>query len=248
MLAKYSALSFLLAGTMVSAANEVGTDLFACYKNLNWKEVDRSTFQTAGRCLRNCTDIQMPLAGITRGYECYCGDIKEEDVGAKSCNLNCESWKWETCGNDDGTFFSVYRTTVGRLRTKEQLASESSTKSTQPTQTPPPVQTVVAPPSATPTKAASVSKAGAAAGAVVGVLVAAAIGVGIFFFIRKRRQQKVEDDYRKTVQAHSFASSKPESDSRLDPVMLQHRRVSTGSIADNEDYSRRILKVTNPDG
>jgi cell wall integrity and stress response component len=31
-------------------------------------------------------------------------------------------------------------------------------------------------------------------------------------------------------------------DTRLDPVMAQ-RRMSDGSIADNEDYSRRILKV-----
>jgi cell wall integrity and stress response component len=30
-------------------------------------------------------------------------------------------------------------------------------------------------------------------------------------------------------------------------VMMQ-RRMSDGSIADNQDYSRRILKVTNPDG
>jgi len=34
------------------------------------------------------------------------------------------------------------------------------------------------------------------------------------------------------------------SDARLDPVMAQ-RRVSNGSIADNEDYSRKILRVTN---
>lgn len=34
------------------------------------------------------------------------------------------------------------------------------------------------------------------------------------------------------------------SDARLDPV-IAHRRMSDGSIADNEDYSRRILRVTN---
>jgi len=34
-------------------------------------------------------------------------------------------------------------------------------------------------------------------------------------------------------------------DTRLDPVIMTQRRMSDGSIADNEDYSRRILKVTN---
>jgi cell wall integrity and stress response component len=33
-----------------------------------------------------------------------------------------------------------------------------------------------------------------------------------------------------------------EADTRLDPVMAQ-RRLSSGSIADNQDYSRRILRV-----
>jgi len=39
------------------------------------------------------------------------------------------------------------------------------------------------------------------------------------------------------------------NDSRLDPRVLNEKRKSGVSIfADNEDYSRRILKVTNPDG
>jgi len=44
------------------------------------------------------------------------------------------------------------------------------------------------------------------------------------------------------------SAKKPSPDQRLDPVLLQQRRLSDGSIADNQDYSRRILKVTNPDG
>ena len=86
-----------------------------------------------------------------------------------------------------------------------------------------------------------INKAGAAAGAVVGVLVAIAIGVGAFLFIRKQRRRKLEEEYRRSLAVREF-HKKPEADLRLDPVMLQ-RRMSDGSIADNQDYSRRILKV-----
>jgi len=86
-----------------------------------------------------------------------------------------------------------------------------------------------------------VGKAGAAAGAVVGVLFAIAIAVGTFLFIRKQRRKKLEEEYRRSLAVREF-HKKPETDLRLDPVMLQ-RRMSDGSIADNQDYSRRILKV-----
>lgn len=92
-----------------------------------------------------------------------------------------------------------------------------------------------------------------AAGVVVGVLaVGAAIG-GFFFWMRRRRNAEIEEDHRRNAAVNAFINgSKPESshgsismtDSRLDPVMA-HRRMSDGSIADNQDYSRRILRVTN---
>jgi cell wall integrity and stress response component len=36
-------------------------------------------------------------------------------------------------------------------------------------------------------------------------------------------------------------------DQRLNPVMLGRRRISEGSLADEADYSRKILRVANPD-
>lgn len=97
---------------------------------------------------------------------------------------------------------------------------------------------------AKPEPAKSVNKAGVAAGVVVGVLAIAGIGIGLFLLMKKRRRDKVEEEYRKSAAAREFAR-KPEQDHRLDPVMIQ-RRDSVGSIADNQDYSRRILKVSAP--
>ncbi|KAK5126381.1 hypothetical protein LTR85_010617 [Meristemomyces frigidus] len=117
--------------------------------------------------------------------------------------------------------------------------------------------TASATPSAESKHSSSTNVAGVAAGAVVGVLAVAAIVAGLFFWLRHRRRQAVQDDYSRKHQVTDFFSSgggeiKPPptaysnmSDSRLDPTA--GRRNSIGSIADDQDYSRRILRVANPD-
>ncbi|KAL8953606.1 MAG: hypothetical protein Q9222_000532 [Ikaeria aurantiellina] len=100
--------------------------------------------------------------------------------------------------------------------------------------------------------------AGIAAGVVVGVIVVCAFAGGLFFFLRNRKRRAAEEEYQRE-NANPFgagaesitgppASSCSMSDSRLEPSVMMQRRQSDGSIADNQDYSRRILKVTNPDG
>ncbi|KAF7890646.1 hypothetical protein EAF00_008961 [Botryotinia globosa] len=99
------------------------------------------------------------------------------------------------------------------------------------------------------------NKAGIAAGVVVGVLVAAAIAGGIFIFMRNKKRREVEEEYRRNAAVNNFVTGGKSpissssggasfTDTRLDPT-LANRRMSDGSIADNQDYSRRILKVTN---
>jgi hypothetical protein len=88
---------------------------------------------------------------------------------------------------------------------------------------------------------------------VVGIVGLSAICAGVWFFLRRRRQKQAEDDYRRNAanidqfvsggKLHTSASSI--NDSRIDPSFMD-RRQSNGSIADNEDYSRRILKVWLP--
>ncbi len=106
---------------------------------------------------------------------------------------------------------------------------------------------------ATVTEAAQVSKgpntAGIVAGVVVGVIVIAAIIGGAWLYLRTRRRRAVEEEYRRNAAINNFVGgSKPGStpslsDSRLEPSVMMQRRLSDGSIADNQDYSRRILKV-----
>ncbi len=88
--------------------------------------------------------------------------------------------------------------------------------------------------------------------------VAAIIG-GLVFWLKRRKQQAAEDEYKRSTQVNAFmrgagggaggGEPKPPptaysnmSDSRLDPTA--GNRNSAGSIADAEDYSRRILRVS----
>lgn len=71
-------------------------------------------------------------------------------------------------------------------------------------------------------------------------------------FMRHRRRREIEEEYARNAAVSSFiaggkapstAGSGSFSDPRIDPVVFSQRRMSDGSIADNQDYSRRILKV-----
>lgn len=102
---------------------------------------------------------------------------------------------------------------------------------------------------ADPEKKSSVNVGGIVAGVVVGVVALLAIAGGLAFWWRRRVNREIEEEHRRNAAVNAFM--KPpgssggyslENDTRLDPVMAQ-RRLSSGSIADNEDYSRRILRV-----
>lgn len=109
------------------------------------------------------------------------------------------------------------------------------------------------PPSPKPEHKSSPNVGGIAAGVVVGVVAAAALIAGLVFWLRHKRRQAAEDEYKRSNQISSFMRGgrdelKPPptaysnmSDSRLDPEA--GRRNSAGSIADDQDYSRRILRV-----
>ena len=83
------------------------------------------------------------------------------------------------------------------------------------------------------------------------VILGAAFG-GLFWYLKKKRNQEIEEEHRRNAAVSAFINGSNPSDSsdgtismtdsRLDPVMAQ-RRLSDGSIADNQDYSRKILRV-----
>ncbi|KAL8663264.1 MAG: hypothetical protein Q9202_004013 [Teloschistes flavicans] len=114
-----------------------------------------------------------------------------------------------------------------------------------------PTKTQAAPVSAETHQASnSPNTAGIAAGVVVGVVAVCGIVGCIFFVLRRRKRRAAEEEYEKNSgnpfeneASRPPPSSGSMSDSRLEPSVMMQRRQSDGSIADNQDYSRRILKV-----
>ena len=93
------------------------------------------------------------------------------------------------------------------------------------------------------------NKAAIAAGVAVAVVVVAAIVGAVFFIMRHKKNKALEEERRRHQAMTALATGeKPPStyslaDSRLEPNVMFQRRQSDGSIMDNHDYSRRILKV-----
>jgi len=233
----------------------------ACYDNRgDASSMGINTYQSLSLCKGQCLDDNKAVWGVTKGSTCYCGNTvpSEGKVDMKECDVSCQGYPQEKCGGNLAWLFGY----TGVVPPDDDTSSPKSSKtsSTAPSSTDVSLQTTVlsqdtATVTTTPDSGKAsggggggTSTAGIAAGAVVGVVAAIGLGVGVFLYMRRNRRRQAEEEYRAAVAAKEFTASirKPQQDSRLDPVMLQHR-LSDGSIADNQDFSRRILKVTNPD-
>ncbi|KAM0345413.1 hypothetical protein ACHAPU_006576 [Fusarium lateritium] len=214
------------------------------------------------------------LVTATQGSKCWCGMLLPEDgdqVKDDKCDFPCPAFPKEACGSLK-VYFSVINN--GIELGPDNYVPKKSTTSAAPSSTEAAESTSAAEVSAAPTEskhASATSEAASddsddkkdkkdgpnvaaiAAGVVVGVVLIAAVGGGAIFFVRRRRNAEIEEEHRRNAAVNAFINgSKPPgssgsismTDSRLDPVMA-HRRLSDGSIADNQDYSRRILRVTN---
>lgn len=198
--------------------------------------------------------LNKAVFALSDGEYCWCGDKMPANntfVADSECQTPCRGTSEALCGGNRR--YRVYNSGVSlnKLEYSEPesvtTSSASSTVGTTSSATMT-VPTVTAAPESKP------NVAGIAAGVVVGVVGLAALVGGVFFFLRQRKRKELAEEHKRQAAVSSFFSSGKShhsassiSDSRLDPDIM-HRRQSDGSIADNQDYSRRILKVTNPDG
>ncbi|KAF7544639.1 hypothetical protein G7Z17_g9790 [Cylindrodendrum hubeiense] len=245
-----------------------------CYKSGgNLTLASGVKYLSSGSCWEHCADAKYTVMGL-HAASCYCGTVYPpvEDVTKDSkCNYPCPYYDQESCGGLADGIFSIWNTGVDII--VEDMEPVSSSTSAAASSTKESSKSTSAPTSATTSDPAAQSSgdgdsdsgsdsggekkktntAAIAAGSVVGVVaIAAIIGVAVFF-VRRRRNAEIEEEHRRNAAVNAFINgSKPPgssgsismTDSRLDPVMA-HRRLSDGSIADNQDYSRRILRVTN---
>lgn len=203
-----------------------------------------------------CVDLLCPKFNATvvamKGQQCFCGSKyppKETQVEDSKCNYPCPSFPQEACGGIQGKvkYWSVFNT--GVEVDVDYLEPEAQTSTSDDKA---PLETVPAEDDKKKDDGKSTNVGGIVAGVVVAVVAIAGSIAGVFFYLRRKRNKEIEEEHRRNAAVNSFIGHKPPSssgglsisDTRLDPVMA-HRRLSDGSIADNQDYTRRILKVTN---
>ncbi|KAI0149358.1 hypothetical protein BJ166DRAFT_61387 [Pestalotiopsis sp. NC0098] len=270
---RFIALSGLLAfsnlvraddqGVEVAAESPVkGTDtVHGCYGNVDNLVLNGTDeFNTQGSCSTACRGMSKAV-GASYSSDCYCGDEYpplNTLLDDSDCNEPCPGYGTEACGGINA--WTVYNTgekvSVANTDNITESSSSSSASSTtsQAVMTSAGVVITVTPTTEASNDSDSSSKTvGIAVGTVVGVLGVAAIAGALIFITRRRRNREIEEEHRRNAAVNAFISGgKPPSssggmsisDQRLDPVMAQ-RRMSSGSIADEADYSRRILRVTN---
>lgn len=217
---------------------------------------NKPKLNTDGVCGDMCRLVQnMKVGASQQGVECWCGDeypannTRADDI---NCNVPCQGFGEYTCGGDN--FWTVYNSGKDAFNVKYEpdAAKTSSTTSSGPTASPTSSQgstVTTSPASDVDTKPAGPPIGGIIAGVVVGVLAIAAVGGGVFFYMRRKRIQEIEEEHRRNMAVNSFVGKPPGSsgsfsDTRVDPGMAQ-RRMSSGSIDETQDYSRKILRVTN---
>jgi len=250
---------FLSALALLVEAQDPTLIVAGCYDNKGkTTNAGTNTYQSQGNCQQVCIKLSKTVFALTQGNLCYCGDslpstgkssFSEDDFQSSDCDTPCFGYP-QSCGGQKSWLFGYTGLNRG-----SSSGSESTDSPSVATVTSGATVVVTAPSDQSPTGSSGGSKSGAnkagvAAGAVVGVIALVALGVGAWLAVRRKRRLRAEEEYRAAVAAKEFVESakKPSPDQRLDPVLLQQRRLSDGSIADNQDYSRRILKVTNPDG
>ncbi|KAI9932793.1 hypothetical protein ASPWEDRAFT_22559 [Aspergillus wentii DTO 134E9] len=219
------------------------------------------TYQSTGYCQEKCKGKDYAVYALWKGSNCLCGNsippssskTKDDD-----CDVSCDGWPQSKCGGKEA--YAVFLT---GLKSDVSTYSSSSTSTTDgnPTSTDQSAaitqsgQTVVV--TAASQTSADASKgsskpntAAIAAGVVVGTVGFFALAGAAFFLYRFKKRKSVEDQYRRNAAIDNFGkpmTTNSASDSRFDGDFMAQRRQSNGSIDDDQDFSRRILQVTNPD-
>ena len=224
------------------------------------------TYQSSGYCQPICAGLGMPVMATTGGSNCLCGsDLPpaSDKVSSDHCDTPCQGFDTQMCGGIG--YYQVYLSGIGAPDGVSSGSSSSSSSASTPSSTTsakPSVvtvnagTTVIATPTAKPASTSQQSsggggssKVGIAVGVVVGVIaLAAIIGLAVFLF-KRRRNQAIEEEHRRNAAVNGFvAGGKSETsstiDPRLDPQQYGQRRNSIGSIADEADFTRRILHVS----
>ncbi|PLN84070.1 hypothetical protein BDW42DRAFT_199794 [Aspergillus taichungensis] len=250
------AASILLLSVSLPAVTAEASEYKGCFTDSTGLDDEGPyTYQSDGYCQEKCLKKNAAVFALWKGSNCLCGDElpeKSSKGDEDKCDNKCSGWPDKMCGGKEA--YSVYLT--GAKKNVDYHGSKSSTSSssssTDSSETG--AQTVIETSDAEPTedsdKDDGPNTAAIAAGVVVGVVgFFALIGAGFFLWrFRNRKNNQAQFDRGTGVDQYGqHMSQNSMSDSRFDGDFMAQRRQSNGSIDDDQDFSRRILQVTNGD-
>lgn len=229
-----------------------------CYSDVTpLGDEETFTYQSTGHCEQRCSEKNKAVYALYQGSTCYCGDeipASDNKVSDDKCSTSCDGYSKDKCGGDSsyGVYLSGDSDNVQTYGSSSTTTGSSQTTSTVETSGGNTVVVTAASQndSTDEEKDSGPNTAAIAAGVVVGVVgFCALVGAG-FFLWRFRKRKSIEEEYRRNAAIDQYGKPKSAStmsDSRFDGDFLAQRRQSNGSIDDDQDFSRRILQVTNPD-
>jgi len=255
------------AGLGVGQIQDMG-----CYGSApNFIEAGFYIYQSDGWCEDWCARNHYKVAANSNGSDCWCGTSLPSDtekIDSTKCNTPCNGYGDKDCGGPNA--FHMYQYVYSGMANAKPIPFENQNSNppdgasaSSVTNGPSTIfitasgsvvaQTIYATDGAS--GGSGSNKGAIAAGVVVGIIALLAIVGGIIFFMRQKKRRALEEERRRHEVISNFVGKGEKSsssnvsitDSRLEPSVMFQRRMSDGSIADNQDYSRRILKVTNPD-
>lgn len=254
------AAAYLLLCARQAAAIDYNTTTYVnCYSSVpGYIDNGTYTYQSTGYCQHRCVPMGYSVMALLDGNGCYCGnELPPNSTQVDTCDVACDGYAQDTCGGKSayGVWLTGVTSTVAVMADTDATSSSSSSSTTTSgvTVVTKAGETIVVTASSSASSkssgSSSTSTAGIAAGVVVGVVGLASIIGASLFFLRRRQKRRVEDEYRRNAEINAFTQkpSSLSSDPRWDADYMAQRRQSNGSIADDQDFSRRILQVTNPD-
>lgn len=223
------------------------------------------SYQSSGACRSSCSGYAY---GIVQYSNCWCSNYAPSStVSLSNCDEECPGYPSNSCGGDGFFTYYLFQQASGTMNSSGSLVnSTASYASGTKTITQTPSVSLV---TVTRVDSSSTSSSGAtgssnanqskdsssssmSTGAIIGIVVAVVVVIVLcilgFVIYKRRRANKLINEYKNAAAREKTANSY-RIDQRLEPVMLQ-RPESSGSmdLSDEQDYSRKILRITNPDG
>ncbi|KAJ5104549.1 Carbohydrate-binding WSC subgroup [Penicillium alfredii] len=233
-------------------------------------DASSDTYQSSGACTKHCgSDYGF---AVLQGKKCWCSNVapskKSRNNDTAKCGSTCPGYPKEYCGDAGSGVFAYVEISSDKVTSTAGDSGSTTTTSSDTTTSPSvavetnsggDVKTVtIGNSAASATGSANAKPAeekssglsgGSIAGVVIGVVGGLALLAGLIFliFFYRKRARSGSPTPSQDMSAVGGVAGRNYTDNRMRTVYPNGPRDSSVSLQDNEDYSRPVLRLTNPD-